>query len=106
MVLTGAQFFALFVFSCLSGVFTGLTVSLFWGVWGGIKPLARRLNDVEADLGGLTGRFATHQKRVAGEKSAIVREENKKVPKEIEQLLMLQQQNAGKEEGEELRYVG
>lgn len=103
MALTIAQFIALFVLSCVSGVFTGIAISIVWGVWGGIKPLTRRLNDVESDLGALEGRFGKHQKRAAADKSAETRE--MKMPPEIQALLSAQ---ANRQHGEatSLEFVG
>jgi len=81
MALTIGQFAALFLFSCLSGAFTGLFVSMVWGVWGGLKPLTRRLNDLESDAETLQGRFSRHQKSMSGLRS--VDSKKTKVPPEF-----------------------
>jgi len=102
MALTIAQFCALFVLNGVAAVFTGLVISAYWGVWGGIKPLVRRLDDIESETEALKKRFSTHQKRVAGETSAQKRETA--VPLEIQALMAGKRAQAGNRP--DMEYVG
>ncbi len=69
-----------------AGSLAGAAISVFFAVGGGIRPLKRIVNDVEADLAALTVRFGKDQKRRAAEISAEVRSGNK-IPKELEALI-------------------
>jgi len=99
MALTIAQFAALFLFNTVAGVFTGLVVMVLLHGYGGMKPLIRRVTDLESDVEASNGRFLRHQKRMAGEASADARG---KMPKDVEKLLA---QAAPREEAN-IEFVG
>jgi len=58
------HFAAIYVLSLAIAVSTSLVISAVWGV-GGLRTLARRVNDLDADQSALEVRFTRDQKRRA-----------------------------------------